>query len=67
MVTDIKELINQLRDPARVYLVPGDATAAEKIAALLANAAIVGKAPLSTVDVLKDTATKLVDRSQLLS
>ncbi|MBB3595853.1 hypothetical protein FHX08_006273 [Rhizobium sp. BK529] len=67
MVNDIKELIEQLRDPARVYPIPGDSAAADKIATLLENAAIVGKAPLSTVDVLKDTAVRLLGRSHLLS
>ncbi|MBB3594358.1 hypothetical protein FHX08_004762 [Rhizobium sp. BK529] len=67
MSDHIKELTDQLRDPARVYPIPGDAAAADKVAALLENAAIVGKVPPTTIDVLKDTAVRLISRSHLLN
>lgn len=64
MADDIKELVAQLRDPARVYTIPGDEMAAKKIADLLDTSAE-RKVPMSSVDVLKATAVKILNASRL--
>jgi hypothetical protein len=63
---DLKELIDQLRDPTRVYAVRGDAEAARKLADLLEHA-LAGEAPPSTVDFLEAAAVKLLHASHLAS
>lgn len=66
MAANVKELIEQLRNPGRVYPLPDDDQAAKKAASLL-EAAVAGKAPVSTIDILTGTAARLLDRFQLLN
>ena len=65
MAVEIEEVIEQLRDPARVYTIPDDEIAAKKLADLLESAAVLG-VPASTIDALKTTAVKILSESVLV-
>jgi len=64
MTADLKELLEKLRDPRRVYPDFGEAAAASKIADLLENA-LFNNAPPSIIDLIKAAAENVLLRSQM--
>jgi hypothetical protein len=64
MTADVKELIDKLRDPRRVYPDIDDASGASKIADILENA-LVSQAPTSIIDLLKAAAENVLRKSQM--